>query len=111
MTDGVLWRWKHKHREDDWFYGTEKPVFAPRDEPNMVVEQVAGQPRSYVSGEEMKERLDATATARTVILSAIAETGGKTGLRAGPAVDALIAAILREIADPSTKWAFQALLR
>lgn len=48
---------------------------------------------------------DARATARTAIYSALATTSAQTNLRAGPAADTLVDEILRELEDPSTRWA------
>ena len=53
---------------------------------------------------------DAVATAELAIGMAIADTCKQTGLRAGPASDALIDAIIEQVQNPATAWAFKKLL-
>lgn len=51
----------------------------------------------------------AESTARFAIQNAIATTCVDTGLRPGPAVDALIDEIIREVRSPAVGWAFKAI--
>jgi hypothetical protein len=50
---------------------------------------------------------DAETTVRFALLDAIAATALDTGMRAGPGVDKLVAALLRSIRAPATAWAFR----
>lgn len=57
----------------------------------------------------MSETRDAVATLEFAILNAIVNTCGKTGVRPGPACDALVQAISLEIRSDVYSWVLQEL--
>ncbi len=55
--------------------------------------------------------MSARATARGALLDAMVRTSHVTGLRAGPASEQLLEALLEAVTDRPTAWAFEELAR